>query len=385
MKILSFSPYFHPYISGITVSPLRILTHLAKKHEVTVLTFPHKSSLPKRENYHGLKIIRLPYWFKVSKGYISPQSLINFYHEIKKADLVILNIPNFEGLPLALLARLFNKKIISIFHCIVYPDPSFISKIIVFFLNFSIYFQLLLSETIIGYTQDYANYTWVGKMFKKKMKFVLPPINNGIGANFNSPAQKKEIIIGFAGRVAREKGLEYLIDACKIVGTGLVPVRSNKGQPQGLSLRFAGPYGKDVAGENRYYLKIKKLLDEVNIDYEFLGNLSGKQLTEFYRSIDILALTSINSTEAFGIVQAEAMLQGTPVIATDLPGVRVPIKLTKMGIVVPIKNSQKIADAVIRIINNRNKYTNDKLVGKAKKIFDSKRTDNFYDELIKSV
>ena len=51
-------------------------------------------------------------------------------------------------------------------------------------------------------------------------------------------------------------------------------------------------------------------------------------MSSFYKSIDLLVLPSINQTEAFGMVQAEA-IAGTPVIAGNLPGVRIPIKLTK--------------------------------------------------------
>ena len=46
-------------------------------------------------------------------------------------------------------------------------------------------------------------------------------------------------------------------------------------------------------------------------------------------------LPSLNSTESWGIVQVESMSCGTPVVATDLPGVRMPVKMTGMGRIVP--------------------------------------------------
>ncbi len=347
------------------------MTYLSKKHEITVLTFKHDKNLLNTETVSAIKIIRLPYWFKISKGFISPQSIVYFIKHAKNCDLIILNIPNFEGLFLAVMARIFGKKIICIFHCLVFLSQSFISKITVAFLEISIYLQLFISQIIIGYTQDYVRSTWVGRIFKKKIKTVLPPIEikNSIQQETRLIAslQNKEIIIGYAGRISSEKGLECLIDAIKKI----------KIKQENIRLLFAGPYGKAVAGEMDYYLKIKRLLEQNKISYQLLGSLSGSNLFDFYTSISVLILPSINQTEAFGMVQAEAMLCGTPVIASNLPGVRVPIQLTKMGIITPPKDSSAIAKAITTIMNNRNQYTNKKLVLNAKSIFDIKKPINF--------
>jgi glycosyltransferase involved in cell wall biosynthesis len=67
-------------------------------------------------------------------------------------------------------------------------------------------------------------------------------------------------------------------------------------------------------------------------------------------------LPSLNSTESFGLVQVESMLCGTPVICSDLPGVRVAPQSTEMGTVVPIGNAQALADAIIKVTDNRPQY-----------------------------
>ena len=124
------------------------------------------------------------------------------------------------------------------------------------------------------------------------------------------------------------------------------------------------------------------LLNSYQIKHLFLGSLSNKQLKAFYKSIDVLVLPSINQTEAFGMVQAEAMLSGTPVISSNLPGVRMPIKLTNMGIVVEPKDIKQLSNAISEVLKNKNKYSNDDLIKKAKKIFDIEKTYQFYDQLL---
>ena len=82
------------------------------------------------------------------------------------------------------------------------------------------------------------------------------------------------------------------------------------------------------------------------------------------------------------MVQAEAMLLGTPVVAKDLPGVKVPISLTKMGIIVEPKNELKLAKSISEILKNRKKYTNKNLIKNAEKIFNIKNVYQFYDNLV---
>jgi glycosyltransferase involved in cell wall biosynthesis len=50
------------------------------------------------------------------------------------------------------------------------------------------------------------------------------------------------------------------------------------------------------------------------------------------------------------------MLSGCPVVASNLPGVREPIRMTGMGEIVPIKDSRALADAIVQVVQNKSRY-----------------------------
>jgi len=143
-------------------------------------------------------------------------------------------------------------------------------------------------------------------------------------------------IIGMVARLATEKGVEYLVDAMP---------RVLDVYPQARVL-FVGMY-ENVPGEERYQQKLMPMIEKLGDHWTFLGVVTEKEKSAFYDICDVLVLPSINRTESFGMVQVEAMLCGTPVVATDLPGVRQPITETGMGKIVPPRDASTLADAII--------------------------------------
>ena len=67
-------------------------------------------------------------------------------------------------------------------------------------------------------------------------------------------------------------------------------------------------------------------------------------------------LPSINSTESYGLVQVESMACGTPVVASNLPGVRVPVQMTGMGRLFPPANPSALAEALIGVLDHPATY-----------------------------
>ncbi len=160
--------------------------------------------------------------------------------------------------------------------------------------------------------------------------------------------ENRHPVIGMAARFATEKGVEILLNALPKV---------LKRYPTAL-VQFVGPY-QNIIGEEDYFQrlaqKIKNYEDSGN--WQFLGSLDPRQMAAFFPNLDILVLPSLNSTEAFGLVQIEAMMNGVPCVASSLPGVRQPVMIHKMGKVFPIGDANALADSILEVLDQKASYS----------------------------
>ena len=93
--------------------------------------------------------------------------------------------------------------------------------------------------------------------------------------------------------------------------------------------------------------------------WKFLGNLSPVQMAAFYPNLDVLVVPSLNSTEAFGLVQIEAMLNGVPCVASALPGVRMPVQMHGMGRVAAIGDAASLAEGILEVLDHPELFRGD--------------------------
>jgi len=348
MKILFSLTYYSPYISGLTIFVKRLAEELAcKRNEVEILCFKHHKDLSSQETWQKVKINRVRPWLKISKGFVSGEWISESWKKVQRSDLVIITLPQFEGLITAVIAKMFKKNVVSLYVCQV----KISNKLINYLVESVNLLTVLISDLVITLTEDYAVQTKTLSKVKNKTRFLYPIIlKPKIDLEWKEKAEKKignrKYVIGFAGRMATEKGVEYLFQA-------IPKLKNNMGND--FLIAVAGP--TEPIGENIYIKYISKLAEKYNKEVVFLGDVPEEKMGSFYSLIDVLVLPSVNSTEAFGMVQVEAMLWGIPVVASDAPGIRVPIKKTGMGILVPARDSNKISQAILEIYNNRSRYT----------------------------
>lgn len=349
MKILIALTYYRPHYSGLTIYAEREARALVQRgHQVTILTSRFEKDLPSREIRDGVEVIRLDVAMRISKGVIMPGMFPAAWKLVREADVVHLHVPQLDAALIALVARLFKKPLLLTYHCDLHLPVGMVHYLANQGSNLANHITASIADLIVTNTQDYADHSNFLRPYLHKLRPVLPPVEveqvtqqDLLDFRKKFEIEPEQRIIGMAARLAAEKGVEYLTEA--------LPTILEK-QPNARVL-FVGPY-QNVLGEENYAKKLSPLIRALGQHWTFLGIVSPKDLAAFFHLSEVTVFPSINSTDSYGLVQVESLLCGTPVVASNLPGIRVPIQTTGSGIVVPPFNPEELSQAVIRILDD---------------------------------
>lgn len=358
MKILTVLTYYRPHTSGLTIYAERLARAFVKRgHQVTVMTTQYDPSLPKEEIMEGVRVVRVPVLARVSKGVIAPTFGLMATRLVWQHDVVQLHLPQFDAPGVALRARLFGKPAVLTYHCDVQLPIGMFNWLVNLVLNIQNNLAGRFASHIVTYTEDYANNSPYLSRYRSKFSAILPPVElpaprpGAVEAFFNRyHLAEQKPAIGMAARFATEKGVEVLLDALPII---------LKRYPRAQVL-FAGTY-QNVMGEQAYSDRLMPRIYKYEIqgNWVFLGNLDPQQMSEFYPNLDVLTVPSLNSTEAFGLVQIEAMMNGVPCVPSALPGVRRPVQMHGMGQVSEIGDAVSLAQAILEVLDHPEVYKGD--------------------------
>lgn len=346
MRILVVLYYYHPYVSGLSLLAKMLAEGLASRgHQVTVLTTRHDHSLPLDELVNGVHIVRAKALARVSKGLVSLDLLKKIIDLANANDIVNPHLPMAHlGFVLPFIE---TSKLIPQYHCDLNLGTGLPAKMIQKIVYWSMDKTLRKSSKIIVTTKDYFSSSYYKRHISRTCE-IYPPIDQArFGQRDPSELRarlevdEKTKAVGFVGRMVAEKGLEYLL--CSI------PLLENR--LDDFVVLVAGEHSKVAGGSVKQDLDalIEKFPGRVKI----LGHLSFNDLIAFYNLIDVLVLPSVDPLEAFGMVQVEAMLCGTPVVASDMPGVRAVVSRTGFGRLVNQRDPQDIADKVADLLENQ--------------------------------
>ncbi len=379
LRVLFILTYYRPHTSGLTIYVERLARAFARRgHTVTILTSRHDRSLPKREREQGVEIVRAPVLARISKGVVMPTFGLLASRLVARHEVVSLHLPQLDAAGVGLRARLLGRPSVVTYHCDLRLPAGALNRVADCAVRLSHRMALRLSDRGVTYTGDYADHSPTLRRVRDRLVIIPPPVEMAAP----DPDRTTELcarlglregpVVGMASRFASEKGIELLLAAIRQLGTRF----------PALTVLFAGPH-EDVIGERRYRRRLQPEIQSLGDKWRFLGTLPQSDLPAFYSACDCLVVPSLNSTESFGLVQVEAMLCGTPVVASNLPGVRQPVLTTGMGELARPGDAGDLAVSIERVLVNRARYLRER--ASIDKLYNTDRTATAYESLFRDL
>lgn len=156
----------------------------------------------------------------------------------------------------------------------------------------------------------------------------------------DSPRCKEVPLILSVARLCEKKGLEFLIEACRMLVDRSVAVQCQ------------------IVGYGPLEDKLQKMIVSLSLQdrVSLLGKMTQDQLSQLYPQADLFVLPCqiLENGDRDGIpnVLFEAMVCGVPIISTNIPGVCELIEHQKNGFLVEQRNARALADAIELLIGS---------------------------------
>ncbi len=363
MRIAQVTPYFYPHIGGIESYVLTLSKFLMKKgHDVTVYT----TLLPdtkENESIEGVNVARIKPLFTLFKTPVAPSMKISDYDVIHAHSP-----PPFHSYLAARIGKKNKTPFVLTYHCD--PEiPSFFGRFVswMYTKTFGSY-TLKNADRIIVSTKTYAATSramWTHEPVVIPSAVDINEFNPKIdGNNIRKKYDLNGNAVLFVGRLVEHKGLEYLIKSAKNVDAKYL-----------------------IVGEGEIKNELKNLAENIGLKDKiiFTGKVSSTELPKYYAASDVFVLPSIMRLESFGLVIAEAMSCGKPVIVSDIPGVREVITDNVEGVLVPPMDEKILSEKINLLLSNKEmrkrmgdsgrkkveeKFSWDKVIQKIEKVYE---------------
>jgi D-inositol-3-phosphate glycosyltransferase len=150
------------------------------------------------------------------------------------------------------------------------------------------------------------------------------------------PVEAKVIV--YVGRFEPSKGIETLVRACSQL-------------PKVFRLYLIGG-SREEKNDSQEQQRIRGLVKELGLEKVafFTGRIPRQQLPTYYAAANVCVVPSYY--EPFSLAAIEAMAAGTPVIASNVGGLRYTVMHDKTGLLVPPRNPNILAEAIGQVLTN---------------------------------
>jgi glycosyltransferase involved in cell wall biosynthesis len=371
IKILQTPVRFYPFIGGVENYVYYLSRELVKMgHRVQVICANEPPS-PKRAIIEGIKVTRLNYLVKIANTNITPALPYEILNE--DFDIMHTHLPTPWSADWSLILSILKKRPLVVTY---YNDirgsgrTDYLARL---YNATSLHFLLKNSHKVITLQKDYSRFSPYLAPYQNKIA-VVPC---GVDTEKFKPAISTEnqntlFFLSVLDEFHQYKGLDYLLLSLKTVKKEIPLVKLI------------------VGGKGNLLSHYKAMADSLGLrdNVEFKGFIPDEQLSWYYNQCHAFVLPSISSAqEGFGIVALEALACAKPVITTKIVGVARDLEKTRSGLVIPAKDPEALADAIITILtgdSSREMGINGRKLVEAKYTWQkvAQMTENIYRELL---
>lgn len=336
-KILQLGK-FYPIYGGVEKVEFELMLGLSEKNiKCDMLCAALEGESKKYEFNDKAKLYTCHSWIKAAATMISPAMILTLRKCKNDYDVIHIHHPDPMA-SLALLMSGYKGKVVLHWHSDILKQ-----KLLLRFYKPLQDWVIKRADLIVGTSPIYLKESKYLKNVQQKT--ICVPIGveaikpEGDKVSVIREKYKGKKIVFSLGRLVAYKGFKYLIDAASYLSENFV-----------ILIGGTGPLKEEL--ENQ--IKESRLEDKVKL----VGRISDEMLPSYYGACDVFCLSSIMKTEAFGIVQIEAMSCGKPIVATNIPQSGVPFVNAhgESGLNVEPSNAEDLARAIMDITKDPETY-----------------------------
>ena len=338
MKILHVYKDYYPPVKGGIEGHLNLLCNGLKSRGVDVqVLVSNATNKFQRESFNGIPIAKAPQWGRFYSAPLTPTFHLYLRKYGQASDIIHFHHPNPTA-EFSYFCTNLKKKIVVTYHSDIIRQDK-LGKIYSPFRNMF----LEASHRIIATSPNYIHTSNILNKFQHKCTVIPLGVNvdrfalNGDLSKIMKIKEENERrpLILFVGRFRYYKGLHILVPALQNVDARLMLIGT-------------GPE------EERLRMLVKQFHLQEKI--KFLGELPDEDVNAYYKACDIVVLPSHLRSEAFGIVQLEAMSCKKPVVSTELGTGTSFVNINqKTGIVVKANDADALSAGLNVLVKNPDK------------------------------
>jgi len=184
-----------------------------------------------------------------------------------------------------------------------------------------------------------------GVEIESDTRFRIPDARKKIMQELKIP--ENTMLVGTIGRLVWQKGLPYFIQAVEIINSKFSILRSRASAEDGQipNSKFL------IVGEGELEESLKFKVKSLKLEDKVIFTGFRKDVKEILSALDILVLASLR--EGFPMITLEGMAMGKPAVATNIEGIREQVIDGETGILVPPRNPQALAEAILKLAKSK--------------------------------